>query len=139
MRPTKEWVSEGLCNPTEPARKERYLWPNLPAELERAWKERCQTGNFSPAILGSVHSRDGQKRRRRYSFPRIASLDALSELAPDEQYAVQAAQAIVTQARNESRTVFAVAPGQQPVPVSDFQPDVESLMIVARIAGGRAA
>ena len=69
-------------------------------------------------------------------FPRIASLDALGELAPDEQYAVRAAQAIIEQAQRESRTVFAVVPEQEPVPVTTFQPDVESLMIVARIAGG---
>src|ERR1700676_3139168 len=99
------------------------------AELERQWKERCQTGNFSAAVIsvGTIRVM-GKSGDAAIAFPRIASLDALSELAPDEQYAVQAAQAIVTQARNESRTVFAVAPGQQPVPVSDFQPDVESLM-----------
>jgi hypothetical protein len=107
------------------------------AELERQWKERCQTGNFSPGILGVGTIRVmGKSGDAALQFPRIATLDALGSLEPDEQYAVRAAQAIVTQARTESRTVFAVAPGQQPVPVSDFQPDVESLMIVARIAGG---
>jgi hypothetical protein len=69
-------------------------------------------------------------------FPRIASLDALTKLEPDEQYAVQAAQRIIEQAQAETRTVFAVAPGQPPERVTEFHPDVESLMIVARVAGG---
>ena len=69
-------------------------------------------------------------------FPRIASLDALGTLEPDEQYAVQAAQAIINQARTESRTVFAVEPGHEPNLVTEFPTDAESLMIVARIAGG---
>jgi len=107
------------------------------AELERLWKERCQTGNFSPAVLGAGTIRVmGKSGDTPLQFPRIASLDALTELEPDEQYAVQAAQRIIEQARTENRTVFAVAPGQQPEPISEFRPDVESLMIVARVAGG---
>ena len=106
-------------------------------ELERAWKERFQTGNFSPAIMGlgtiRVMGRSGDAA---VQFPRISSLEALSELAPDEQYAVQAAQRIIAQAQTESRTVFAVAPRQTPERVTEFHPDTESLVIVARIAGG---
>jgi len=106
-------------------------------ELERAWQARCQIGQFSPAILGlgtiRVMGRSGDAT---VQFPRIASLDALGELEPDEQYAVQAAQAIITQAQAERRAVFAVVPGQTPERVTAFHPDVESLMIVARIAGG---
>ncbi len=107
------------------------------AELERAWQERCQRGQFSSAVLslGTVRVM-GRSGDAAIQFPRIASLDALAELEPDEVYAVQAAQAIVTQAQRESRTVFAVAPGQPPERVTEFRPDTESLMIVARIAGG---
>lgn len=107
------------------------------AELARAWQERCKNGTFSAAILGlgtiRVMGRSGDAAMQ---FPRIASLDALGTLEPDERYAVQAAQAIVTQAHRESRTVFAVAPGRTPERMSEFHPDAESLMIVARIAGG---
>ena len=107
------------------------------AELERAWKERCQRGEFSSAVLslGTIRVM-GRSGDASVFFPRITSLATLSSLSDDEQYAVRAAQAIVTQAQRESRTVFAVAPGQTPERMTDFRPDVESLMIVARIAGG---
>jgi hypothetical protein len=106
------------------------------AELERLWKERCQSGNFSPAILGLGSIRVmGKSGDATLQFPRIASLELLGELQPDEVYAVQAAQAIIEQAHSQSRTVFDVS-ADLPVPVTTFQPDVESLMIVARIAGG---
>ncbi len=107
------------------------------AELERRWQERCQSGQFSPAILGVGTIRVmGKSGDAAVQFPRIASLAALGELEPDEQYAVQAAQAIITQAQAERRAVFTVVPGQTPERVTAFHPDVESLMIVARIAGG---
>jgi hypothetical protein len=107
------------------------------ADLEQAWKERCQRGVFSPAIIGVGTIRVmGKSGDAAVQFPRIASLDALGTLEPDEQYAVQAAQRIVAQAAEQSRTVFAVAPGQTPERLTEFRPDAESLMIVARIAGG---
>jgi hypothetical protein len=108
------------------------------ADLERQWKERCESGTFSPGVLGKGTIRVmGRSGDAALMFPRIASLDALTELAPDEQYAVQAAQAIITQARQEQRVVFDVSPGGgQPAPVTTFRPDVESMVIVARVAGG---
>jgi hypothetical protein len=107
------------------------------ADLEQAWKSRCQSGNFSRGVLGLGQIRVmGKSGDATLQFPRIASLDALSELAPDEQYAVQAAQAIIEQAQHESRTVFAVEPGHEPERLTEYRPDAESLMIVARIAGG---
>jgi len=106
-------------------------------ELEQAWQQRCQRGDFSPAILGLGQIRImGKSGDAAVPFPRIASLDALGTLEPDEQYAVHVAQRIVTQAAQESRTVFAVVPGQTPERLTDFKPDAESLMVVARIAGG---
>jgi hypothetical protein len=107
------------------------------SELEQAWKERCQKGTFSPAILGLGTIRImGRSGDAAIQFPRIASLDALGTLEPDEAYAVQVAQRIVEQSRQEQRTVFAVAPGQEPERLTEFKPDAESLMVVARIAGG---
>ncbi len=116
-------------------------------ELERRWHERVRSGQFSPAVLGvgtiRVMGRSGDAP---VAFPRIASLAALPELELDEQYAVRAAQAIVEQARGQSRQVFAVAPAPagSPAgmgaaglrPVSVYEPDSESLIVVARIAGG---
>ena len=106
-------------------------------KLEQAWKERCERGNFSEAVIAvGVIRVMGRSGDTAIQFPRIASLDALGTLEPDEQYAVLAAQRIVEQAREQSRTVFAVAPGQTPERLSEFRPDAESLMVVARIAGG---
>jgi len=106
-------------------------------ELERAWKERCERGTFSAAVQGIGQIRVmGRSGDATLQFPRITSLAALTELEPDEQYAVLAAQRIIEQAQEQSRTVFAVAPGQQPERLTAFKPDAESLMVVARIAGG---
>ena len=71
-------------------------------------------------------------------FPRIASLDLLPGLEPDEQWAVQQAEAIVAQAQRESRTVFDTSAGRVEGArrVSAFDPSVETLMVVARIVGG---
>src|SRR5690348_870233 len=49
--------------------------------LEQAWKERCERGTFSPAILGLGTIRVmGKSGDAAIQFPRIASLDALSSL-----------------------------------------------------------
>lgn len=107
------------------------------AALECAWKERCERGTFSPAVQGVGQIRVmGKSGDAALQFPRITSLAALTELEPDEQYAVLAAQRVIEQAQEQDRTVFAVAPGQQPERLTAFKPDAESLMIVARIAGG---
>jgi len=106
-------------------------------DLERAWKERCERGTFSPAVQGIGQIRVmGRSGDAALQFPRIASLAALTELEPDEQYAVLAVQRVVEQAQEQHRTVFAVAPGQQPERLTAFKPDAESLMVVARVAGG---
>lgn len=107
------------------------------AELEQAWRDRCTKGNFSKAILGlGVVRIMGKSGDASVFFPRITSLAALSSLSEDEQHAVLSAQRIVEQAREQQRTVFSVSPGQTPERLTDFRPDAESLMVVARIAGG---
>jgi hypothetical protein len=111
-------------------------------ELARRWAERVRTGQFSPAILGlgtiRVMGRSGDAP---IQFPRIASLDALGALEPDEQYAIRAAEAILAEAQAQRRAVFAVTTptagsAPVPVPVTTFDPAAQSLMIVSRIAGG---
>ncbi len=111
-------------------------------ELERRWQERVRTGAFSPAVLGvgtiRVMGRSGDAA---VQFPRITSLDILDTLAPDEQWAVRAAEQIVAQAQRQSRAVFEITPVREgstptPRPVQTFDPRAESLMVVARIAGG---
>jgi hypothetical protein len=74
-------------------------------------------------------------------FPHISSLDALDTLEPDEQWAVQAAQAIVTLACNQHRPVLAATPPQPgmlptPRPVTTFDPSVETLLVTSLIRDG---
>lgn len=107
--------------------------------LAQQWAARVQTGTFSPAVIGIGTIRImGKSGDTPVNFPRIASLEALPNLELDEQWAVQAAQAIVSHAATQHRTVFAVAPGEatQPERVTAFDPTVESLLVVARVAGG---
>jgi hypothetical protein len=113
-----------------------------PSALEQRWRERVQAGTFSPAVLGIGTIRImGRSGDAPVQFPRIASLDDLDLLEEDEQYVVRTAQQIIAQAQQHQRTVFAIAPasaGSTPLsrPVQTFDPSVESLMVVARIAGG---
>lgn len=110
--------------------------------LARRWKERCASGEFSQNVLGLGTIRVmGKAGDAPVQFPRISSLDALDTLEPDEQWAVQAAQAIVTQACNQHRTVLATAIPQPdilptPKPVTAFDPSVEILLVTSMIQGG---
>ena len=110
--------------------------------LARRWKARCASGPFSQAVLGLGTIRVmGKAGDAPVQFPRITSLDALSTLEPDEQWAVQAAQAIVTQASDQRRSVLAAAPPQpgslpMPKPVTTFDPSVETLLVTSLIRGG---
>ena len=110
--------------------------------LPRRWKERCTSGKFSQAVLGLGTIRVmGKAGDAAVQFPRIPSLDTLGTLEPDEQWAVQAAQAIVTQACNQRRPVLAIAipqPGvlPTPLPVTVFDPSVETLLVTSLIRGG---
>jgi hypothetical protein len=110
--------------------------------LARRWKERCASGQFSQAVLGLGTIRVmGKAGDAPVKFPRIPSLDALGTLEPDEQWVVQAAQAIVTQACNQRRPVLAAAPPQpgslpMPKPVTTFYPSVETLLVTSIIRGG---
>jgi hypothetical protein len=106
-------------------------------ELEVAWKQRCERGEFSSSVLGVGTIRVmGKSGDATLMFPRITSLDALNELEADEQYAVRAAQAIVQQAQDQVRTVFVVEPEHEPERITEYRPDVESMLVVARVAGG---
>ncbi|SRR5258708_3563936 len=110
--------------------------------LARRWKERCASGKFSQAVLGLGTIRVmGKAGDAPIQFPRITSLDALGALEPDEQWAVQAAQAIVAQACNQRRPVLAAAPPQPgvlptPRPITAFDPSVETLLVTSMIRGG---
>jgi hypothetical protein len=113
-----------------------------PLALEQRWRERVQAGTFSPAVLGIGTIRImGRSGDAPVQFPRIASLDDLDLLEEDEQWAVRAAERIVVEAERQQRSIFAVAPTgsggiPSPRPVKTFEPSAESLLVVARIAGG---
>ena len=106
-------------------------------ELELQWQERVKNGTYSPGILGVGHIRImGRSGDTAIQFPRITRLSALGTLEPDEQYAVRVAQRTVEQAGEQQRTIFAINPAQAPERVTEFRPDAESLIVVARVAGG---
>lgn len=108
-------------------------------ELQRAWEARVQRGQFSSTVLGIGTIRVmGKAGDAPVAFPRIASLDLLPSLEPDEQWAVSQAEAIVQQAQLESRTVFDTSTGQVESArrITTFDPSVSTMMVVARIAGG---
>ncbi len=110
--------------------------------LQRRWQERCQQGNFSPAVLGvgtiRVFGRSGDAP---VTFPRIESLAALDTLEADERWAVESAQGIVTAAKNQSRPVMATQPPQtgtapSPTAVDVFDPQIENILILSLTRGG---
>jgi hypothetical protein len=110
-------------------------------ELARRWQARVATGTFSHNVIGVGEIRImGRSGDAATTFPRILSLTVLSELEPDEQWAVRQAEVVVEQAQANRRAIFAVAPGTTdlttPVPVRHFDPQAESLIVVARVAGG---
>jgi len=110
--------------------------------LQRRWQERCQQGNFSPAVLGvgtiRVFGRSGDAP---ITFPRIESLAALDTLEADERWAVEVAQGIVTAAHNQRRPVMATQPPQagttpSPTAVAVFDPKIENMLILSLTRGG---
>ena len=117
--------------------------PSISEEtLIQRWKERCTSGDFSRVVLGLGTIRImGKAGDAPVQFPRIPSLDALDMLEPDEQWAVKAAQAIVTQACNQRRPVLATSIPQSgltpnPTPITIFDPNVELLLVTSLIRGG---
>lgn len=110
--------------------------------LQRRWQERCQQGNFSPAVLGvgtvRVFGRSGDAP---VTFPRIESLADLENLEEDERWAIEMAQGIVTAAQGQGRPVMATQPPQagttpNPTVVRTFDPKTENLLILSLTRGG---
>ena len=82
----------------------------------RRWKERCASGVCSESVLGLGTIRVmGKAGDAPVQFPRIPSLDAPGTLEPDEHWAVQAAQSIVTQACNQHRHNLVHSPRSNPL------------------------
>src|SRR5690242_11702740 len=102
-------------------------------ELARRWAARVRSGNFSAAVKGvgtiRIMGKTGDASVR---FPRIESLAALNTLELDEQYAVRAAEAIVSEAEKQHRAVFSVQPGEDNQVVHVFDPLAVTLVVVAR-------
>lgn len=117
--------------------------PPSDAELAERWKARVQAGTFSTSVLGTGIIRVmGKSGDAPVAFPRIASLAALDSLELDEQYAVRAAEAIFTQAREAKRLVVetqspTLAQGAgEPTSAREFDPTAHSLLVTNMIVGG---
>lgn len=113
-----------------------------PETLKRRWQERCQQGDFSPAVLGvgtvRVFGRSGDAP---VTFPRVESLEALEALEADERWAVEVAQGLVDAARTQRRSVMATQPPQagttpSPTAVNTFDPKLENILILSLTRGG---
>src|SRR5215469_16452441 len=110
-----------------------------PETLQRRWQERCQQGNFSPAVLGvgtiRVFGRSGDAP---VTFPRIESLSALDTLEADERWAVTYAEQVIAQHQQQGRNIMAAIPGQTTgaVPVQHFDPSREYHLVLSQIVGG---
>jgi len=110
--------------------------------LQRRWQERCQQGNFSPAVLGvgtiRVFGRSGDAP---VIFPRIESLAALDSLEDDERWAIEVAQEMVNAAQANHRAVVATQPPQMgatpnPTPLHTFDPKTGEILILSLTRGG---
>jgi hypothetical protein len=115
-----------------------HITPPSEAQLRHAWQERCQKSDFSPHVLGvgtiKVFGRAGDAP---VMWPRITSLDALPELDPDEQWAVQFAERVIAEHQQKRRPLYsAVAAGQHPEPINGFDPSREYILILSQIVGG---
>lgn len=107
--------------------------------LRRRWQERCEQGNFSSTVLGIGTIRVfGKSGDTPVAFPRIESLAALDTLEADERWALDIAQEIVTAAQAKRRPVMATKVGVSPssVPVRDFDPKAENILILSLTRGG---
>ncbi len=113
------------------------------AELAALWQERVRTGTFSHAVQGTGIIRVmGKSGDTPVAFPRIETLAALDSLELDEQWAIRAAEAIFTQARQAKRQVMETQPptleGGAGIPtvVRRFDPTAHSLLVTNMITGG---
>ena len=104
-------------------------------DLHARWQQRVDSGTFSAGVEGLGNIRVmGRSGDTPLAFPRIASLDLLPSLEPDEQWALRQAEAALLAAQRESRTVFN---RETSAVVTEFDPHVAEMLIVSRIAGGR--
>jgi hypothetical protein len=113
-----------------------------PETLQHRWQERCQQGNFSPAVLGvgtiRVFGRSGDAS---ITFPRIESLAALNTLEADERWAIEVAQEMINAAQANHRAVVAAQPPQvgaapNPTPLHTFDPKMGEILILSLTRGG---
>lgn len=117
----------------------------LPADdvtLAAQWAQRVQNGIFSAAVLGTGVIRvTGKSGDVPIAYPRIKSLDALSELAPDERWAVRMTEAILTESWIVGRRVVTthIEAGSMSPTVTDvttFDPTIETMIVLSATAGG---
>ena len=101
-----------ILNRLLPSREDAVV-PTHDEELATQWAERVASGQFSAGVvgLGSVRFM-GKSGDEPVQFPRITSLAALDQLAPDEQWALNQVTTIVqTKQQRERRVLATMSPG----------------------------
>lgn len=79
--------------------------------LKAQWAARLARDEFSPAVTGVGTLRVmGASGDEALAFPRISSLAALDQLAPDERWALQQVERVIT-AKQRGRRLAAIKPG----------------------------
>lgn len=79
--------------------------------LQTEWVARLARGEFSPAVVGVGTLRVmGTSGDEALAFPQISSLAALDQLAPDERWAIQQVELVVS-VKQRGRRLATIKPG----------------------------
>ena len=108
--------------------------------LEKAWALQVKRGVFSAGVMGVGEFRYfGKAGDAPATYPRIMSLDVLSELTEAEQYALMRVEQAAHVAQQQGSTLVSVRPGQRLDPrdrLEVFDPTQPSIFAVAKVVGG---
>jgi hypothetical protein len=118
------------------------------SELARAWAERVRAGTFSPAVAGTREVRVfGQAGDAPVVFPQLRALQpgetpelVIQLLEPDERWALQHAERVVTTHRQAGRLTAEVQRGRahgEVIPALYLDPTkATDILILNQITGG---
>lgn len=85
--------------------------PTTNAPLQTEWAARLARGEFSPAVVGVGTLRVmGASGDEALAFPQISSLAALDQLAPDERWAIEQVELVVS-VKQRGRRLATIKPG----------------------------
>lgn len=84
---------------------------NTDVTLRAAWAARMARDEFSPGVVGlGVLRVMGISGDEALSFPQISSLAVLDQLAPDERWAIEHVELVIT-AKQRGRRLATIKPG----------------------------